>query len=230
MSHPKGESAPLIEAVELKKVYAKGKHETLALDTLSFTVANGESLAIVGPSGSGKSTLLQILGGLDSPTSGHVSVVGQRLDALSDRKLAAFRNQTIGFVFQFFNLQSYFTARENVALPLMLAGVRTQAAFARAEVLLERVGLRDRMDHTPAGLSGGEMQRVAVARALINNPKLILADEPTGNLDAENAASVLKLLKDITEDGTSVVVITHDPLVAKAFPKQLKLNKGKVVA
>ena len=221
---------PIIVLKDVRKEYASGKGKTVALDKLNFSLPEGESIAIIGPSGSGKTTLLQILGGLDKPTSGTVEVAGKDINKLNDKELSEFRNKTIGFVFQFFNLQDYFTAKENVALPMLLARTPAQEAMKRAEELLHQVGLADRMNSTPKTMSGGEMQRVAVARALANKPKLILADEPTGNLDAENAEKVMKLFTDIRKQGISIVAITHDSWVSNQFPRTLKITKGKVAA
>jgi ABC-type lipoprotein export system ATPase subunit len=220
----------LISVQGVRKAYPSTKGTTVALDNVTFSLKKGETLAIVGPSGSGKTTLLQLIGGLDIPSQGSVTIAGQDLAHLSDNALSTFRNRTIGFVFQFFNLQGYFTARENVAFPLILGGMPTKKAYEKAENILKKVGLEDRMDHVPAMLSGGEMQRVAVARALAQDPQLILADEPTANLDAENAHKVVELLKREAEAGTTLIVITHDSSVANQFERTLKLAKGKVVA
>jgi ABC-type lipoprotein export system ATPase subunit len=221
---------PIVHLTGIRKEYVSGKGKTVALDHLDLTVPAGESLAIVGPSGSGKTTLLQIIGGLDKPSNGTVEIAGKQINNLHDKDLSEFRNKTIGFVFQFFNLQDYFTAKENVALPLLLARIPAPEAMNRAEELLHQVGLADRMNHTPKTMSGGEMQRVAVARALANKPKLILADEPTGNLDAENAERVMNLFTEIANQGISIIAITHDTWVSNQFKKTLKIVKGKVVA
>lgn len=220
----------IIELKDVRKEYPNAHGGTVALEGVSLKLQKGQSLAIVGPSGSGKTTLLQLIGGLDSPSKGSVSVAGQDLGALSDNDLAKFRNKTIGFIFQFFNLQGYFSAQENVAFPLILGGMSTAKAYEKAAALLKQVGLEDRLSHVPAQMSGGEMQRVAVARALAQDPHLLLADEPTANLDAENAKRVVDLLHEVAEAGTTLIVITHDSSLAKQFNQMLKLNKGKVVA
>jgi ABC-type lipoprotein export system ATPase subunit len=220
----------ILELQGVRKEFVGAQGAIVALDNLSVTLKKGESLAIVGPSGSGKTTLLQLVGGLDVPSKGKVTVAGQDLSALSDTALAKFRNKTIGFIFQFFNLQGYFTAQENVAFPLILGGMSTKQASEKAAKLLKQVGLQDRLDHVPAQMSGGEMQRVAVARALAQDPQLLLADEPTANLDAENAARVVELLHAVAKSGTTLVVITHDSALAKQFQHTLHLSKGKAVA
>jgi ABC-type lipoprotein export system ATPase subunit len=216
----------IIDVKHVTKAYVDGKRKTGALADVSFSLPQGESMAIIGPSGSGKTTLLHVLGGLEKPTSGEVEVLGKKISDLSEKQLSQFRNQTIGFVFQFFYLHEYLTVRENVALPLLLAGKHRSEAHAKADKLLERIGMTDRAHFYPKQLSGGEMQRVAVARALANDPKLILADEPTGNLDRENAENILNLFDEITQSGVSVVVITHDKYVTERFEHVLKLNKG----
>jgi len=185
-------------------------------------------MAIIGSSGSGKTTLLHILGGLDKPNSGEVRINNQILNKLNDNELSKFRNKTIGFVFQFFYLQDYLTARENVALPLILAGENTKRSLEKAEMLLNQVGLSHRFNHYPNEISGGEMQRIAVARALIHDPKIILADEPTGNLDKENAENILNIFDEIAKTGVSVVVITHDNWISKRFKNVLRLSKGVI--
>lgn len=210
------------------KSYRDGSSKILALNNISFNLPEGESMAIIGSSGSGKTTLLHILGGLDKPNSGEVRINNQILNKLNDNELSKFRNKTIGFVFQFFYLQDYLTARENVALPLILAGENTKRSLEKAEMLLNQVGLSHRFNHYPNEISGGEMQRIAVARALIHDPKIILADEPTGNLDKENAENILNIFDEIAKTGVSVVVITHDNWISKRFKNVLRLNKGVI--
>lgn len=220
-----------IELTNVQRIYpdSYGQGSVVALDNISFAARAGETVAIVGASGAGKTTLLQIIAGLDKPTGGTVYVAGQDVSALSDSALSRFRNRTIGFVFQFFNLQSYFTAQENVALPMLLAGKRKSLAMRHSFELLDKVGLADRAKHYPAALSGGEMQRVAIARALSNGPKLLLADEPTANLDEKNATAIIGLLRDIaTSRGVSIVAITHDSRLSRQFDRTLVLKKGKI--
>ncbi|MBL8014705.1 MAG: ABC transporter ATP-binding protein [Candidatus Doudnabacteria bacterium] len=218
----------IIEVKKVSKSYLDGKRKTGALDDVSFSLPAGESMAIIGPSGSGKTTLLHLLGGLDKPSAGNVSVNGQELTGLSDKELSMFRNQTIGFVFQFFYLNEYLNVFHNIALPMWLAGKSGGAVDQRVNQLIERVGLIDRATHFPSQLSGGEMQRVAVARALANEPKLILADEPTGNLDRDNAENILQIFDEISDSGVSIVAITHDKYVADRFDHVVKLNKGRL--
>jgi ABC-type lipoprotein export system ATPase subunit len=220
--------ANIIEAKGLTRKYQDGDSVTCALNNVSISLPEGESISIIGTSGSGKTTLLQLLGGLDYPTEGEVFVDGRSLRSLNDNDLSHFRNKTIGFVFQFFHLQDYLTAKENVALPLIIAGKDSEAAYQRAEKLLEQVGLSHRINHTPKKMSGGEMQRVAIARALANEPKIIMADEPTGNLDKENAKNVLEVLDHIAESGVSVLMITHDEQMSHRYQHVLHLDKGNV--
>ncbi len=219
----------IIQVHQVSKVYQDGDRQIRALDHISLNVAEGESIAIVGSSGSGKSTLLQLVGGLDTPTSGEITVDGQKLAELSDDQLSTFRNKTIGFVFQFFHLHDYLTAQENVALPLQLGGVHGTEAMHQAKAMLKKVHLQDRANHKPKMMSGGEMQRVAIARALVNNPRVILADEPTGNLDKQNALSVLDAFDEIARSGVSVVIITHDESIKQRFSRVIRLDKGALV-
>lgn len=218
----------IIQVHNVTKSYRDGSSKILALNNISFNLPEGESMAIIGSSGSGKTTLLHILGGLDKPNSGEVRINNQILNKLNDNELSKFRNKTIGFVFQFFYLQDYLTARENVALPLILAGENTKRSLEKAEMLLNQVGLSHRFNHYPNEISGGEMQRIAVARALIHDPKIILADEPTGNLDKENAENILNIFDEIAKTGVSVVVITHDNWISKRFKNVLRLSKGVI--
>jgi ABC-type lipoprotein export system ATPase subunit len=220
--------ANIIEAKGLTRKYQDGDSVTCALNNVSINLPEGESIAIIGTSGSGKTTLLQLLGGLDYPTAGEVFVDGKSLNSLNDNELSHFRNKTIGFVFQFFHLQDYLTAKENVALPMIVAGKDSETAYQRAEKLLEKVGLSHRINHTPKKMSGGEMQRVAIARALANEPKIIMADEPTGNLDKANAKNVLEVLDQIAESGVSVLMITHDEQMSHRYQHVLHLDKGNI--
>jgi len=201
----------IIVCQNLSKVYQEGKVKTPVLHGVNLSVKNGELLAIVGSSGSGKSTLLHLLGGLDTPSQGEVYYQGKNINQFTPNKQAQWRNQCLGFVYQFHHLLSEFTALENVAMPLLIAGENIKVAKARAQKMLKRVGLEPRVLHRPSELSGGERQRVAIARALINEPQLVLADEPTGNLDAKSADSVYQLIKSLNEElGTAFIVVTHD--------------------
>jgi len=217
----------IVFARELVKVYGDGA-EVRALNGLTMTVERGKFVAVMGPSGSGKSTLLHILGALDRPTSGEVWVNGQNLARIRD--LDTFRARTVGFVFQLHNLIPTLTARENVEVPMMGQPVGRRERRRRAEELLERVGLRDRMNHLPNQMSGGERQRVAVARALANNPALLLADEPTGNLDSQSGAEVVALMRELNRDlGTTIIIVTHDPSVARRADRILLMRDGRIV-
>jgi putative ABC transport system ATP-binding protein len=222
---------PRVELREVTREYRHGMQPIRALDRVSLSIEGGEFVSVVGPSGAGKSTLLHLVGGLDAPTSGTVLIEGQDLAVLSDKALATFRRTKLGFVFQFFNLLPTLCAWENVALPRLLDGTRLAHVRDHAVELLERVGLGQRVDHRPAELSGGEMQRVAVARALVMDPVLILADEPTGNLDSKSGEEVLDLLVRCTrEDGRTVVVVTHNLAVAAKGDRIVRLADGRVVA
>jgi ABC-type lipoprotein export system ATPase subunit len=213
----------------LTKTFQLGDQWVQALDHVSFTVPRGQFIGIMGPSGSGKSTLLYLLGGLDRPSSGQISVAGRRIDALRGQALADFRRDTIGFVFQAFHLVPTMTALENVALPGVFANVRRDAREARAARLLEALGLGARFDHRPAQLSGGQQQRVAIARALFNNPSVIMADEPTGALDSKTGETVMQLLRWLcTKQGKTIIVVTHDPGVASYADRILRLKDGEI--
>jgi putative ABC transport system ATP-binding protein len=220
----------MIEAVDVHKTYDRGGAEVHALRGASLTVEKGEFCSIMGPSGSGKSTLLHVLGGLDHATAGAVHVDGVDLASLSDDELTRFRRQNLGFVFQFFNLLPSMSAWENAALPLMLDGHRLSKLKSRAVALLERVGLADRVNHRPAQLSGGQLQRVALARALMADPSVLLADEPTGNLDSESGRAVLALLRRCAADGLTVVMVTHDANAARVGNRIVELRDGVVSA
>jgi putative ABC transport system ATP-binding protein len=201
-----------------------------ALRNVDLHVREGNFEAIMGPSGSGKTTLIQLIAGLLTPTAGEVIVSGERLSAMDDEKISAFRNRTIGFVFQFFNLPSYYNAVDNAALPLVFAGVDERHRRERARGLLAEFGLQERLDHKPDQLSGGEAQRVAIARALINNPRIILADEPTGNLDRDTGTHVMELLQRINrERGVTVLVVTHDEKAAAFAQRVIRIEKGELV-
>ena len=222
---------PVLELERVGKTYRRGDEQVQVLVDFDFALAAGEFVVVTGPSGAGKSTLLHIAGGLDAPDTGTVSVAGQDVWALSVGARAAFRRRTLGFVFQFFNLVPALTAVENVSLPLVLDGMPARAADTRAMDLLDRVGLGDRARHRPAELSGGQMQRVAVARALVARPSIVLADEPTGNLDSHSSTEVLDLLRALCEeDGTAVVMVTHDPAAALYGSRELPLVETRARA
>ncbi len=222
---------PVVEAVDVTRSYPLGEdgNQVHALRGVTFAVRQGEFATIVGPSGSGKSTLLHLMGALDRPTSGTIRFNGQDVAELNDAALARLRNREIGFVFQQFQLLGRTTAVANVALPLLYAGVSRGERTARAEAALQAVGLGHRLGHRPAQLSGGEQQRVAIARALVTEPGLLLADEPTGNLDTANGAEVMRLLRELNEErGVALVVITHDRDVAALAPKQFTIRDGEL--
>lgn len=220
---------PHIEMEAVRRVHTGRGAPVVALDGVDLVIARGEFIAVRGPSGSGKSTMLNLIGGLDQPTTGTLKVGGEDLGVLDQKSLTAYRRDGVGFVFQFFNLLPSLSAWENVAVPGMLAGSRLAKVRPRAAALLERVGLADRMDHRPAELSGGQLQRIALARALFHEPPLILADEPTGNLDSTTAASILALLAETAaDDNRTVVVVTHDPTVADAADRQVCIQDGRL--
>jgi putative ABC transport system ATP-binding protein len=220
----------MIEVHEATKVYRRGRTEVRALAGVSLTVPRGQFLSVMGPSGSGKSTLLNLLGALDVPSGGSIRIDGQELARMEDAALSAFRRERLGFVFQFFNLMPTLTAVENVMLPGLLAGHPRAELLSRAEALLETVGLQGRSQHRPDELSGGEMQRVAVARALLTEPALLLADEPTGNLDSRTGTEVLRLLREATrERQLTVVMVTHDPRAAAVGDRIVRLADGAIV-
>jgi putative ABC transport system ATP-binding protein len=224
-------SKPAVEAVDVTREYQLGGVEVPALRGVSVTIPPGDYTAILGPSGSGKSTLMHLLGGLDRPTSGTLRIAGRDVRELSATELARLRNRTIGFVFQSFHLLPRTSAVDNVALPLVYAGVRAGDRRRRAAELLDRVGLHHRLRHRPNQLSGGEQQRVAIARALVTGPSLLLADEPTGNLDSATGADVLALLEELNqESGVAVVVVTHDQDVAGRAARQIRMRDGRVIA
>ncbi len=221
----------IIHAEELTKTYLMGQVEVHALRGVSFAIHENEFVAIMGPSGSGKSTLMNLVGCLDTPTSGRLMVSGQNVSELSDRRLAKLRGETVGFVFQTFNLIPRITALDNVLLPMSFVGtIPKDQRQQQAENMLERVGLGHRTDHMPTELSGGERQRVAIARALANDPKLILADEPTGNLDTKTGAAILDLFDDLHDEGRTLVMVTHDPNVAERAQRRIHIVDGEIQA
>jgi len=220
-------AAPLIIIRNVSRRYVRGVDEVHALENVSLAIAAGHFVAFMGPSGSGKSTLLNLVSGIDRPNDGDVSVAGQCLNDLSDDELAAWRARHVGLIFQFFNLLPVLTARDNVALPLLLTRLGRAERVRRAETALRVVGLDERMDHYPRTLSGGEQQRVAIARAIVTDPDLIVADEPTGDLDARNAEAILALLRQLkNEFGKTIVMVTHDPRALRFVDDALHLDKG----
>ena len=220
---------PLIAASHLVKTYELGEQQVHALRDVSFTVMPGEFLAIMGPSGSGKSTLMNMIGALDTPTSGTMAIDGAEISAMSPDQLADLRNRTIGFVFQQFNLLRRTTALDNVKLPLLYSRQRPPDVNAAARTSLELVGLANRLDHQPSQLSGGQQQRVAIARALVNNPRLILADEPTGALDTQTSAEIMALFGRLNAAGLTVILVTHEPDVAAHARRLLRVRDGRII-
>jgi putative ABC transport system ATP-binding protein len=213
----------------IRKAYTMGRMQVEALRGVDLEIGANEYVAVVGPSGSGKSTLMNIIGCLDTPTSGEYLLSGEAVDHLDRNRLAEIRNRRIGFVFQNFNLLPYASARENVELPLLFGGVGTRERRERSEAMLRRVGLEDRMEHKPTELSGGQMQRVAIARALVNDPAIILADEPTGNLDSASGQAIVSLFRELHAAGQTIVLITHDANVARLASRVVRIQDGLVV-
>lgn len=228
---PTAEQGALVRVQAATREYGMGADAAAvtALRGVSFTVDEGDYVAIVGPSGCGKSTLLNLLGGIDRPTSGSVTVAGSRLDRMQDRQATRFRLLHVGFVFQRFYLMPALTAAENVELPMAEAGQSPARRRARASELLAYVGLANRASHRPAQLSGGEQQRVAIARALANAPRILLADEPTGELDARTGAEMIELLARVNRDGTTIIVVTHDAELARAARREIHMRDGRIV-
>jgi putative ABC transport system ATP-binding protein len=219
----------MIELKNIFKVYNMGNNDVPALDGVDFTVQRGEFVSIVGQSGSGKSTLLHLLGCLDNPTSGSYELEGNDITQLPDLELSRIRNKHFGFIFQAYNLLSDMTALENVMQPLVYAKVSSQERRERAKAMLEKVGLSDRLKHMPKELSGGQQQRVAIARALVNKPTLLLADEPTGNLNTEAGNAVLDILQGLYHEGMSIVMVTHDPNIADLAKRKVLVQDGKII-
>ncbi|MEZ5536193.1 MAG: lipoprotein-releasing ABC transporter ATP-binding protein LolD [Thiolinea sp.] len=224
-------AAPVIQCQQLGKRFREGQLDVSVLSHIDLTVNAGDKIAIVGSSGSGKSTLLHLLGGLDLPTTGHVEVMGQRMDQLSDTARGQLRNQSLGFIYQFHHLLPEFSALENVAMPLLIRGVSVTEATEQAETMLGKVGLAKRLDHKPGQLSGGERQRAAIARALVTRPHAVLADEPTGNLDQHTAEQVFELMQGLNDElRTAFVVVTHDLVLARRMDKAFQLLDGDLRA
>ena len=221
-------TSSIIQAKNLTKYYIVGSTEVRALDGLDISIEKGSYIALMGPSGSGKSTLMNILGCLDSPTSGEYFLNSNDVSTLDDDSLAAIRNKEIGFVFQTFNLLPRYTALENVALPMIYAGIPKEKRLARAKEVLVQVGLGDRYTHTPNELSGGQRQRVAVARALVMRPSIIFADEPTGNLDSKTSDGIMQLLDEIHKAGNTIILVTHEEDIAARAEKIIRLRDGKL--
>ncbi len=222
-------NGPVIHMAGIRKVYDTGKVKVEALREIDLEVADGEFVAIVGPSGSGKSTLMNLIGCLDTPTAGRYELRGQPVSRMSRNQLATIRNRRVGFVFQNFNLLPQISAYENVEMPLLFGGVSRRRRHDRVVELLDRVGLADRMEHKPTELSGGQMQRVAVARALAMDPDIVLADEPTGNLDSASGGDIMDLFADLWRQGRTVLVITHDRALARRASRQVELHDGRIV-
>jgi len=220
---------PFIRVAGLAKTYTMGRVAVHALNGVDMEIPKNSFWVIMGPSGSGKSTLLHLLGGLDRPTKGHIAVNGQSLESMDENELAVFRRRTVGFIFQSFNLISTMTALENVAFPLRFARVSRRQRRARAQDVLRRVGLEDRVHHRPTELSGGQQQRVAIARSMINDPQLILADEPTGNLDTASGAGVMQLLAELHRSGRTVIVVTHDARMTQVATQTVQLLDGQII-
>lgn len=221
---------PIIQVKNLSRLYKNGKSKISAVNNVSFEIYPKEIVALTGTSGSGKSTLLHLLGGLDKPTSGEIIINNTNIAKLSDRKLSNFRNKTIGFVFQFFYLQPFLNLAQNIAVPSMVTKIKSKNRSARVQELAQAVGLEERLKHLPKELSGGQMQRTAIARALFNRPKILIADEPTGNLDSANSATILKLFQKVREEyGTTIIIVTHDETIANLADRKLTMHDGELI-
>jgi putative ABC transport system ATP-binding protein len=220
----------LVEVHNLSKIYQRGKQKIEVLHHVELNIEQGDFMALMGPSGSGKTTLLNLLGGLDSPTDGSITIGGKRIDTLSEGALAKWRSSNVGFVFQFYNLLPMLSARKNVELPLLLTRLSAAQRKRNAGIALELVGLADRAAHKPSELSGGQQQRVAIARAIVSDSTLLVCDEPTGDLDRQSAAEVLRLLQQLNRDhGKTIIMVTHDPKAAEFARHTLHLDKGSLV-
>jgi len=220
----------LVELRNVSKIYLLGDEEIRALDDVTLDIDAGEFISIIGPSGSGKSTLMHILGCLDSPTKGTIMLDGIMIQDASPRELASMRNRKIGFVFQFFNLLPKLNVMQNVELPMIYSGISTKQRRERAMRALEAVGLANRAKHRPSQLSGGQQQRAAIARALVNDPRIIFADEPTGNLDSHTGDAILQLFRKLSQEGRTIVLVTHDPEIAAVTPRRIEIRDGKIAA
>lgn len=220
----------IISMKQIRKVYDTGKVKVEALKGIDLAIDEGELVAIVGPSGSGKSTLMNLLGCLDTPSSGEYQLAGENVAGVTRDQLAEIRNRRVGFVFQNFNLLPHITSLENVELPMLFGGMKPSERRARASELLDRVGLGERGEHKPTELSGGQMQRVAIARALAMNPDIVLADEPTGNLDTTSGSDIMSLFTDLWKQGRTVVIITHDPALAKRASRVVEVRDGVIIS
>jgi putative ABC transport system ATP-binding protein len=219
---------PLVELRNVSKIYRLGEEEIRALDDVSLDIDEGEFISIIGPSGSGKSTLMHILGCLDSPTKGTIRLDGMMIQDATSRQLAALRNRKLGFVFQFFNLLPKLNVVQNVELPMIYSGAPARERRQRALAALESVDLANRRKHRPSQLSGGQQQRVAIARALVNNPRIVFADEPTGNLDSQTGDAILSLFRRLSQEGRTIVLVTHDPTIAAVTPRRIEIRDGKI--
>jgi putative ABC transport system ATP-binding protein len=220
----------LLELRNVTKLYRLGEEEIRALDNVSLDIEAGEFISIIGPSGSGKSTLMHILGCLDTPTSGTIRLDGVMIHDASPRQLAAIRNRKIGFVFQFFNLLPKLNVLQNVELPMVYAGASARERRERAMAALRLVEMENRAKHRPSQLSGGQQQRTAIARALVNDPKIIFADEPTGNLDSHTGEVILKLFRNLSTEGRTIILVTHDPEIAAVTPRKIEIRDGRIAA
>src|SRR5512136_752120 len=218
----------LVELRNVSKIYRLGGEEIRALDDVSLDIDEGEFISIIGPSGSGKSTLMHILGCLDTPTHGTIRLDGVMIQDASSRQLATIRNRKIGFVFQFFNLLPKLSVVQNVELPMIYSGIGARERRGRAMAALESVGMANRSKHRPSQLSGGQQQRCAIARALVNNPRIIFADEPTGNLDSHTGDAILQLFRKLSQEGRTIVLVTHDPEIAAVTPRRIEIRDGKI--
>ncbi|WP_035291613.1 ABC transporter ATP-binding protein [Clostridium sp. KNHs214] len=218
----------MIEIKNVSKIYKMGKEEVIALDNVSLKIESGEFVAIVGPSGSGKSTLMHLIGGLDRPTKGSIYVEDNDISKLKDKAMSKYRNEKIGFIFQAFNLENTQTALENVTMPLIFSGIGNGERKRRALKALDLVGLSDKVKHRPMEMSGGQRQRVSIARAIVNSPEIIFADEPTGNLDSKTGAAIMDLLKDLNSKGYTIIMVTHNNEQAIEAKRVIRIKDGKI--